>query len=237
MNNLINGDCIEVLKTLESDSIDLIVSSPPYKEEDGYSEELIKSVAENSFRILKNNSLCFINFGHLAGNKLRPFQVATEFVNHGFELVDTIIWVKNHYTPLQGDKRLNNLSEFIFMFSKGKDYHLNRLEIGIPYADKSNIGRYSDKDLKCRGNVWNINYETIQNKSQKLHKDRFPVELPELCIKLSNIQKDSKVLDFFMGSATTGIACNNLDMNFIGIEKDLNIYEIAKERMFFKEKY
>ena len=63
---------------------------------------------------------------------------------------------------------------------------LNRLAIGVPYADKSNIGRYAAKDLKCGGNVWYIDYDTINHKEEKLHNDRFPLELPTRCLKLSN---------------------------------------------------
>ncbi len=196
--------------------IDLIVTSPPYKKEDGFSYELIKDVSQQCFRVLKDNSLCFINFGHLANHKSRPFKVAMIFEEAGFNWVDTIVWVKNHYTPVQGDKRLNNLTEFIFMFTKGKGFRLDRLSIGVPYADKSNVGRYSDKDLKCGGNVWYIPYETIQRKEQKLHKDRFPIELPLRCINLSNVREGSVVLDPFAGSATTGIACKETGMEFSG---------------------
>lgn len=102
------------------------------------------------------------------------------------------------------------------MFAKGKDFCLDRLSIGVPYADKSNIGRYSDKDLKCGGNVWYIPYETIQRNEQKLHKDRFPIELPLRCINLSNVREGSVVLDPFAGSATTGIACKETGMEFSG---------------------
>jgi site-specific DNA-methyltransferase (adenine-specific) len=151
------------------------------------------------------------------------------FEEVGFEWVDTITWVKNHFSPIQGDKRLNNLTEFIFMFAKGNDYHLDRLSIGVPYKDKSNIGRYSDKDLRCPGNVFYIPYDTIQSKSQKRHKDRFPLELPEKCIKLSGIPKGSLVLDPFMGGGTTAVVTKQLGMNYIGFELDEEDIEKANQ--------
>ena len=58
--------------------------------------------------------------------------------------------------------------------------------------------RYADKDLKCGGNYWEIPYDTIQYSWQKRHKDRFPLELPEKCIKLSGIPKGSLILDVFV---------------------------------------
>lgn len=227
-----NQDCITGMKQYIRDgSIDLIVTSPPYKESDGFSYQLIQNVAKECYRVLKDNTLCFVNFGHLAGHKSRPFKVAMRFEESGFNWIDTIIWTKNHFTPLQGNKRLNNLTEFIFMFSKGSNYQLDRLSIGVPYQDKSNVGRYSDKDLRCRGNVWHIPCKTIQRKEQKLHKDRFPVELPKMCIKLSGIGKGGVVLDPFGGSMTTGVACGELGMGFVGFEVNKDVFGIGKGRL------
>jgi site-specific DNA-methyltransferase (adenine-specific) len=203
--------------------MNLVVTSPPYKDCDGYSDELIS-------RVLKDGSLCFVNMGHLVEDKMRPFRVAQIVSDAGFKLHDTITWVKNHYTPLRGNN-LNNLTEFIFMFVKGKCLDLDRLSIGIPYKDKSNVGRYSDKDLKCRGNAWFIRYETIQDKSQKLHKDRFPLELPELCIKLANLKPNSIVLDPFGGSGTTAVATQKLGFEYFYIDKDFKCATIALERL------
>jgi len=218
LNKIHCVDCRVGLKQLPDESIDLTVTSPPYKEEDGFSWALIQVVARELYRVHKKNSLCFVNFGHLARRKSRPFLVALEFERAGFEWIDTITWVKNHYTPIQGDKRLNNITEFIFMFAKGRDYHLDRLAIGVPYKDKSNIGRYSDKDLRCAGNCWHIPYDTIQRKEQKRHKDRFPLELPMRCIKLAALPRGSVVLDPFMGGGTTAVASRLLGMRFVGFE-------------------
>jgi site-specific DNA-methyltransferase (adenine-specific) len=231
VNKIYNMNCVDGLKLLNNESIDLTITSPPYKEADGFSFELIQKVAKELYRVHKKNTLCFVNFGHLAGYKSRPFLVALEFEKSGFEWIDTITWIKNHYTPIQGNKRLNNLTEFIFMFSKGKNYYLDRLSIGIPYKDKSNIGRYSNKDLRCGGNTWYIPYETIQNKKQKIHKDRFPLGLPEKCIKLSNIPKGSIVLDPFMGGGTTAVVAEQLEMNFIGFEIDKKNIKQASIRL------
>jgi len=86
-------------------------------------------------------------------------------------------------------------------------------------------------DLRCAGNVWYIPYETIQRREQKYHKDRFPVELPFRCIKLSGIKKGSVVVDPFGGGMTVGAACCELGMGFMGFEIDKDVFEIGKERM------
>lgn len=219
-NHINCADCRTALRFVLGDSIDLIVTSPPYKEEDGYSKGLIRKVAWESYRILKPDNLCFVNFGHFAGHKKQPFEVAETFEGVGFEWVDTIIWIKNHFSPIQGSKRLNNLFEYVFLFAKGKDYKLDRLSIGVPYQDKSNIGRYSDVDLRCGGNIWYIDYETITNKGQKKHPHRFPVELPSRCIKLAGLESGSVVLDPFMGGGTTAVAAQRLGMGYLGFEKN-----------------
>lgn len=99
----------------------------------------------------------------------------------------------------------------------------------VPYKDKSNIGRYSQNDLKCRGNVWKIGYETIQKSSDKWHPDMFPLKLPEMCIKLSGV-KNGIVLDFFGGSGTTGIGARNLGLSAILIDKNPIYKEVFENR-------
>lgn len=213
--------------------IDLIVTSPPYKDEDGYTDDLIKRLADLSFSSLKKDAWMFVNFGHLAGFKSRPFRVAMMLEDAGFIWNDTITWIKNHYRPLAGKRRLNNLTEFVFVFSKGRP-SMDRLSIGVPYEDKSNIKRWkgtNGKDLKCGGNVWYIPYETVQTKEEKLHNDRFPVGLPEKAIKLSGIPEGSLVVDPFMGSGTTAIAAIRLGMNYWGTEMNPCNYNIAIQRI------
>ena len=212
--------------------IDLVVTSPPYKDEDGFSRELIDNFQKFCYENMSRDSLLFLNFGHLAGFKSRPFEVAM-MLEMDFELVDTITWVKNHYRPIQGKRRVNNLTEFIFMFSKGNP-KIDRLSIGIPYADKSNIKRWKGtegKDLKCQGNVWHIDYETVNKEEEKLHNDRFPLDLPKNCIKLSGIPKGSLVVDPFSGSGTTAKACEMLGMNFWGTEIDSDHYKTSLARL------
>lgn len=216
-------------------SIDLVVTSPPYKNEDGYSHGLMRDVFRQAANGMRSGALCFVNFGHLASFKSRPFDLVGMLqaeLGVGLTFLDTIIWVKNHYKPIQGSRRLNNLFEYIFMFCKGPQPIIDRLAIGVPYADKSNAARFADgRDLKCGGNVWYISYPTITRSEQKPHHDHFPLELPERCIKLAGLEPGSTVLDPFMGSGTTGMAAVQLGHKFVGVERDQEHFDNATARI------
>lgn len=219
VNKVIEMDNRIGLALIPSEKIDLSITSPPYKDEDGYTQELMTTFLAQTYRVLKKNSLFFLNFGHLAEDKLRPFLVLQMAVAAGFQLNDTFIWSKNHFKPIQGEKRVNNLTEFIFLLYKEKMPALDRLSIGVPYKDISNAKRFNGGlNLRCRGNVWEIPYQTINKRSEKLHHDRFPLGLPTFCIKLSKIPTGAVVLDPFMGSGTTAFAAKSLGKSYIGFD-------------------
>lgn len=231
ISGIYNGDFRECVSMISDDCIDIAIYSPPYKDCDGYTENLIRDSYREILRILKKGSLCFVNFGHLAEDKFRPFKVALMGEEVGFKAAETFIWKKNHYRPIQGNKRVNNLTEFVFMFYKDKMPDLDRLALGIPYVDKSNAKRFSKgRDLKCRGNFWDIPYDTIQKSSQKLHNDRMPIGLPRNCLRLSGL-KTGIVIDPFCGSGTVGCAAKELGLDFIGFDVSKVHCETAKKRI------
>ena len=208
------------MKSLDEESVDVAITSPPYKDADHYSEELMTGAFREVYRLLKPNTLFFLNFGHLAADKFRPFRVCELAIKEKFRLNDTIVWKKNHYKPIQGARRLNNLTEFIFLLYKGEMPTLNRLGIGIPYADISNAKRFAGgRNLKCRGNLWEIDYPTINSSEEKPHPDMFPPELPENCIKLCGYPV-KVVLDCFAGSGTTALVAKAMKKDYIAIEKN-----------------
>ena len=182
------------MKLVRDKSIKICVTSPPYfrrkKYETQYStygeyRDYLKQVWVEVRRKLVDSGLLFVNIGNSLENQFKSHDIARDILDCGFTLVQSVIWVKGHHSPVQGYRHLNHLYEYIFIFSKSENYDLKRLAIGIPYKDKSNIGRWkvARKNLRCRGDVWYINYETVQSHSQKLHDAIFPKELPELCIK------------------------------------------------------
>src|SRR6185437_9118017 len=98
---------------------------------------------------------------------------------------------------------------------------IDRLAIGVPFKDKSNIARRGHaQDKRCAGNVWYIPYETVKSKAQKFNRPAgFPVELPERCIRLTGRDK-GVVLDPFLGTGTTLVAAERLGWEGIGIDID-----------------
>ena len=122
--------------------------------------------------------------------------------------------------------------EHIFHLTKSNDTELDRLSIGIPFQDKSNIARRGHtRDLRCRGNTWFIPYSTVKSKAQKFnHPGTFPVELPLWCIYLHGRQSPV-VLDPFMGTGTTSVASRLACAKSIGIEIDASYVATAAERL------
>jgi site-specific DNA-methyltransferase (adenine-specific) len=160
-------------------------------------------------------------------------------------LQNNIIWVKSisvndvssgHFKPINSTRFLNDQHESIFHFTKTGEVHLDRLGIGVPYADKSNIERWkhdekggTKPDCRCRGNTWFIPYETVQKKKE--HPAGFPIGLPANCIKLAGIKPDMVVLDPFLGAGTTLLAANKLGVNGIGIELDESYCVMTLEKL------
>ena len=113
---------------------------------------------------------------------------------------------------------------------------IDRLAVGAPYQDKSNIGRYNDIDLTDAGNTRFIPHKTIQDKSERPHPAPFPIELPSMCIKLHGLDSTNNtrsllVLDPFMGIGSTAIACKKLGVSFIGFEIGKHYLDYAIERV------
>ena len=109
---------------------------------------------------------------------------------------------------------------------------LDRLAIGVPFKDKSNIARRGHaRDLRCRGNTWFIPYDTVQSRAEKFHHPgTFPVDLPRWCIRLHG-RPGAVVLDPFMGTGTTLVASVLEGADAIGIEVDPAYVAIAEARL------
>lgn len=249
---IILGDCLEVLKNIQEKTIDIVITSPPYniglkynsyqdkKDGNEYLEWLYEIFAQIK-RVLRDYGSVFLNVGSTSKNPWLSFDVAG-ILRKLFILQNRIIWVKSisigertfgHFKPINSDRFINQTYEEIFHFTKNGHVKLNRTAIGVPYMDKNNIKRKADScDLRCRGNCWHIPYETINRISQNgEHPAVFPKQLVEWCIKLAGYNKDTVVCDPFFGSGTTLVVTKRLGIKGIGIEIDTKYFEYSCRRL------
>jgi len=106
----------------------------------------------------------------------------------------------------------------------------------VPYADKSNVRRWAHangQDLRCRGNIWFIPYQTIQNRTvERPHPATFPEQLAMNCIKIHGCNRELVVLDPFVGMGHAGIAAKKCGIRkFIGFDIDPKYVDLAKEEL------
>jgi site-specific DNA-methyltransferase (adenine-specific) len=215
------GDCLEILKTIPSESIDCLVTDPPYKiitggDSNGKNSvrpkgilkgnrELMKTIPKFSdwlpemFRVLKDGSQNYVMV-----NSSNLLKMANEIEKTGFKIQNFLIWQKNNCTPSQF--YMKNC-EYTLFFRKGKSKYIN--DIG------------GSKTVHSFNNI-------IGN---KLHPTEKPIDLMEFYIRNSTNENDI-VLDPFMGSGTTMLACKNLNRKGIGIEKEQMYFDIATQRLF-----
>lgn len=250
---LICGDCLEKMRDIPDESIDLVVTSPPYDDLRNYNNtcnwnhDIFKKIANELYRIIKKGGVIIwvvadkTDKGSETGTS---FKQALYFKEIGFNLHDTMIYKKLNYTPLTHN-RYEQEWEFMFCFSKGKPKTFNPIKIPCKYAGTETWGRSAfyktnddkltrvDKkvinDTKIKGNIFE--YRTGSTQTGKIkHPAMFPLDLAKDQI-ISWTNENDIVLDCFMGSGTVGIACKQLNRNFIGIEIVPEYYEIAKKRI------
>lgn len=242
MIKIINDDCIKILKTMESKSVDCIVTSPPYWKGFEY-EAYFNSYAQylewcNEWlreckRVLKTNGTFYLNVINDSEITIRAFEImeiATRKLM--YKLHDTIIWYRYNQQPANTNRQLTNQCEYIFMLrhtSAGVELNKKAAYENCPTMFKTkNVGNVWELPFNS-GKTNNNNFGRKETKSKWGHSG-FPVQLPETCILLSTNENDL-VLDCFMGSGTTAVACKKLNRNFIGIELSKEYCEIAKERI------
>lgn len=229
MMELFNGDCLEIMKDIPSGSVDMIVTDPPYRTTsrggtgnsggmcrkkifsegkvfDHNSIKLSEYIPE-FFRLLKDGSHCYVMSNHT--NLVETLTVAQ---SSGFHFIKSLIWDKSN--KIMGQYYMSQF-EYILFFRKGRGVKINNCGtsdlISIP------------------------NKKTKGTDGKNIHDTEKPVKLMEILIENSSKQNDI-VLDPFMGSGTTGVACVNTNRDFIGIELDEKYFNIAKTRIENAEK-
>ena len=243
MISIVLGDCIEKLKEIETDSVDCIVTSPPYwkgfeyeayfnsyKQYLDWCEEWIRECK----RILKKNGTFWLNVSNDSETTVRAFElleIATRKVM--FKLHDTVIWYRYNQQPANTDRQLTNQCEYIFLlFHTSAGVKLNK-----ELADENCSDMFETKNV---GNVWKLSFNSGKSSlcsgfgrketASKFGHSGYPVQIPETCILLST-QENDLVVDPFVGTGTTAVACKKWNRNCIGIDNDDNAVKIANERL------
>jgi site-specific DNA-methyltransferase (adenine-specific) len=226
-----------------------------YRDDRPRSEYLawIAEVGGEVKRVLKDDGSFFLNVGNKPSDPWIAWDVVSR-LRDTFTLQNVIHWVKaisiekqdagkaislaadlsvGHYKPINSERFINDAHEFVFHLTKEGATKLDRLAIGVPYQDKSNIERWEGKkDVRCRGNTWFVPYETIQFRDKdRPHPATFPVKLAEMCLKVHGAKKGSVVLDPFAGLGTTAVAAARVGADSIGFDLDEAYLAFAKTRL------
>ncbi len=204
-------------------------------------------------RLMADDASFFLNLGASPKNPLLPHHLILALTGGPdplFVLQNTFHWIKSitvetrdgrqvtagHFKPINSKRFVTDCHEFVFHLSKSGSVALDRRAAGVPYADKSNIARWAHTggcDLRCRGNNWFIPYETINSRDkERPHPATFPVALPELCILLHGRGPATRMLDPFLGIASSALAALRQDIAaFTGIEIDPDYLATARQRI------
>jgi site-specific DNA-methyltransferase (adenine-specific) len=260
------ADCLDVFRHLEPESVDVIVTSPPYNLGIAYNRyqdtlsgadylawthEWVAAAA----RVLRPDGSLFLNVGAKPSDPWTALDVAQAARSH-LRLQNIIHWIKSiaierdlagagagltrdlavgHYKPINSDRFLNDCHEFVFHLTRDGATRLDRLALGVPYQDQSNITRWrgASDGVRCRGNTWFIPYETIQRRDRdRPHPATFPAKLPEQCLRLHGLKRIQRVMDPFNGLGSTAVACARVGVSeFVGCDIDETYLDEAAARL------
>lgn len=222
--HIINNNAIEVLHNISDNSIDLIITDPPYpttkrggtgnsggmcKKKEFSNGKVFKhndikpqEYISEFYRVLKDGTHCYIMTNHV--NLYEMLTVAKE---SGFHFIKSLIWNKGN--KIMGQAYMSQF-EYILFFRKGKFKKINKCGT----ADILDVPNKKHKD----------------EDGKNLHDTEKPIDLMKILIENSSLENEL-VIDPFMGIGSTGVAAKELNRRFIGVELDENYYEIAKQRI------
>lgn len=251
---LFNGDCLNLLKEIPNESVDLIVTSPPYCIGKAYEDihddiETFKkqhnSIFKDIYRILKpGGNLCWQVGYHVSEQCMIPldyiiydiFTTKSKEYEYPFILRNRIIWTFGH--GLNSSKRFSGRHETILWFTKGAQTTFNLDAVRVPqkypgkkYYKGPNKGKLSGNPLgKNPSDVWEIPNVKAKHIEKTEHPCQFPTAIPQRLIRALT-QEDGLVLDPFMGSGTTGLAALIEKRRFAGAEIQTDYYNISVDRL------
>ena len=260
LNKIYNEDCLEGMKRIPDKSVNLIVTSPPYAQQ---RKNQYGGIPESSYpswtagwmdearRILTPDGSILINIRpHIRNGEISDYVLKTRLHVRecGWKECEELIWIKPDSPPLGGVNRPRRAWESILWFSKtGKPYcdtKANGVEsnrIGFESSKYEHGGKshiHAGQNKAKKGTARSRDYiEVGTGKVDKSinHPAMFPIQVPEYLIRMCS-NEGGVVLDPFMGSGTTAIACINTGRNFIGFELDEDYYNIANKRILENQK-
>jgi DNA modification methylase len=241
---LIKGDCLEVLKQLEDNSVDMVLTDPPYGTTACKWDTVIpfEPMWEQLHRVTKDNgAICL--FGS------EPFSSALRMSNIKRFKYDWV-WNKLYGTNIyEANKRPLKYHELISVFYASQPLYRKQMRIALKKnqrdrkknykketinsvygKQKKYIGKKDDSKRNPISILKHSNQSAELHRTKRLHPTQKPVALLEYLIKTYTLENEI-VLDFTMGSGSTGVACKNLNRNFIGIEQDDKYFRIAQARI------
>lgn len=251
-NKILNGNCVVVMKEFPENSVDLVVTSPPYDNLRTYKgyifpfDEIVKQL----YRIVKIGGIVVwvVSDATINGSETgTSFKQALKFMEIGFNLHDTMIFQKTNPVPQIYRKRYTNVFEYMFVFSKGAVKLHNGIKIPCLHAGlelkSTTYKNYSKgeqsrgkkanpvKSEKLKGNIWEyvVGKNAIDQEAKK-HPAPFPYQLA-LDHILSWTNQGDLVLDPMCGSGTTCVAALDAKRNYIGIDISTEYCELAQERV------
>ena len=248
LNTIFNEDCLNTMRAMPDGVIDLVITSPPYdnlRDYKGYSFDF-ESIAKELFRVVKEGGVVVWVVGDatVEGSETgTSFRQALFFKEVGFNLHDTMIYMKNNPMPQTG-KRYNQCFEYMFVLSKGAPKTFNPIMEETKYKGVAN--------MKNRGKDGSLDYRKMERKDTKKvgnifaysvgggisTKDKIafqhPAIFPESLVKDQMITWSNEgdlVYDPFMGSGTTAKVSMLLNRNWIGSEISAEYVNISNIRL------
>ncbi len=235
MIKLLHGDCLELMKSISDSSVDAIITDPPYGTTDCKWDSVIplEPMWNQLKRIIKPNG-AIVLFGQEPFSSILRISNIKQYKHDWiWDKVKPGTFATAKYQPLRQHELIsvfyNNFGTYNPQMvdrekpKTSKTYNNERTSLWL---------KYNDEKLKTYTQLYPKTILKFSNANQKgkVHPTQKPVALLEYLIKTYTNENET-VLDFTMGSGTTGVACKNLNRNFIGIELDETYFNIAKERI------
>lgn len=247
LNEIYLGDCLKLLKSLPDESVDLVVSSPPYnlgKEYEAkqalenYLQEQTVVLRECS-RILKNTGSLFWQIGAFSNKgMLIPLDIRFFPILESCGLIpkNRIVWARQH--GLHARKKFSCRHETLLWFTKSDNYIFNLDAIRVPqkYQNKKHYKGNRKGELSCNpdgknpGDIWLFRNVKHNHEEQTIHPCQFPEDMIARII-LSTTNKNNIVFDPYMGSGTVAVVAQDYERNFIGAELEPKYHQVALRRL------